>query len=194
MNIATSTKITITGDLGSGKSATSAILCERTGFQYISTGRIQRQLAADMGMDTLEMNRLADTDPRIDEQIDSVFISLGTDPHGYVVDSRMAWFFLPNAFKVYLQTPVEIAADRILKDPTRNSENYKSKEEAIEKIQARKLSENARFLVKYKADSTNLNNFNLVIDTSKRSIVEVAEAILLGVAYWEKGGMFPRYI
>jgi cytidylate kinase len=169
-------------------------LCERTGFQYISTGRIQRQLAADMGIDTLEMNRRADTDPSIDEKIDSIFIALGQDPHGYVVDSRMAWFFLPEAFKVYLQTPVSIAADRILKDPTRNSENYSSKEEAMAKIEARKHSENARFLLKYKADSTNLNNFNLVIDTSKRSIAEVAEAILLGVAYWEKGVGFPRYI
>lgn len=194
MNIAASTKITITGDLGSGKSATSAILCERTGFQYISTGRIQRQLAADMRIDTLEMNRRADTDPSIDAQIDGIFIALGKDPHGYVVDSRMAWFFLPEAFKVYLQTPVEIAADRILKDPTRNSENYNSREEAIEKIQARKLSENARFLIKYNADSTNLNNFNLVIDTSKRSIIQVAEAILQGVHYFETGVPFPRYI
>ena len=95
---------------------------------------------------------------------------------------------------MYLQTPVSIAADRILKDPTRNSENYSSKEEAMAKIEARKHSENARFLLKYKADSTNLNNFNLVIDTSKRSIAEVAEAILLGVEYWEKGVGFPRYI
>ncbi|MFN4256381.1 MAG: cytidylate kinase family protein, partial [Saprospiraceae bacterium] len=69
-------KITITGDLGSGKSAVSKILCQKTGFPYVSTGQIQRQLAADMGMDTLEMNRRADWDPTIDERIDGIFIGL----------------------------------------------------------------------------------------------------------------------
>ena len=33
------TKITLTGDLGSGKSTVSRILCEHTGFEYVSTGR-----------------------------------------------------------------------------------------------------------------------------------------------------------
>ena len=55
----TNIKITITGDLGSGKSAVSNLLCERTGYDYVSTGRIQRQLAQEMGIDTLEMNRRA---------------------------------------------------------------------------------------------------------------------------------------
>ena len=108
--IAPDTKITLTGDLGSGKSAVSKILCEKTGFEYVSTGRIQRQLAQEMGIDTLEMNRLADTDPSIDERIDGIFVSLGQDPSGYVVDSRMAWFFLPKSFKIYLKTDVAIAA------------------------------------------------------------------------------------
>jgi cytidylate kinase len=74
MSLASDTKITLTGDLGSGKSAVSSILCEITGFEYLSTGRIQRKIAENMGMDTLELNRLADTDPSIDERIDSVFI------------------------------------------------------------------------------------------------------------------------
>lgn len=172
------TKITLTGDLGSGKSAVSRILCERTGYEYVSTGRIQRQLAQEMGIDTLEMNRRADTDPSIDQRIDGIFIDLGKDPRGYVIDSRMAWFFLPDSFKVYLQADVHIAATRILSDPTRNSEQYASLDEAVAKITARKQSENARFLKKYGADSTNLSNFDLVVDTTKYSVEEVAELIL----------------
>ena len=172
------TKITLTGDLGSGKSAVSRILCERTGYEYVSTGRIQRQLAQEMGIDTLEMNRRADTDPSIDQRIDGIFIDLGKDPRGYVIDSRMAWFFLPDSFKVYLQADVHIAATRILSDPTRNSEQYASLDEAVAKITARKQSENARFLKKYGADSTNLSNFDLVVGTTKYSVEEVAALIL----------------
>ena len=181
MNSLSNTKITLTGDLGSGKSAVSKLLCDLTGYEYVSTGRIQRQLAQELGLDTLEMNRRADTDPTIDERIDGIFVALGQDPNGYIVDSRMAWFFLPESFKIYLQTDLRIAAERILRDPARNSEQYASVEEAIEKIAARKQSENARFLLKYGADCGNLDNFDLVIDTSQRSQQQVAELILSGV-------------
>ncbi|MBK8557522.1 MAG: AAA family ATPase [Lewinellaceae bacterium] len=131
-------KITLTGDLGSGKSATSRILCEKTGYQYLSTGNIQRQLAAEMGLDTLEMNRRADVDPSIDEKIDSIFISLNDNENGYVVDSRMAWHFMPSSFKVYLKVDIRVAAERILTDPRRNSEQYQTLDEAVAKIRQEK--------------------------------------------------------
>lgn len=181
-HIAPDTKITLTGDLGSGKSAVSNILCEKTGFEYVSTGRIQRRIAADMGVDTLELNRLADTDPSIDERIDGIFVALADDPKGYIVDSRMAWFFIPKSFKVYLQTDVQVAAQRIMHDPLRDREQYATQEEAVQKILARKASENARFLAKYNADCTNLNNFDLVVDTTNRTREEVAALILEAAA------------
>lgn len=176
-------KITITGDLGSGKSAVSKILCERTGFPYVSTGRIQRQLAEEMGIDTLELNRRADHDPSIDERIDGIFVELGKDPNSYVVDSRLAWFFLPNSFKVYLQVDPTVAAERIFGDTQRNSERYTSPKEAVEKILARKQSENERFLAKYGADCANVKNFDLVIDTTSRTPEEVAGIILDAVCF-----------
>jgi CMP/dCMP kinase len=175
-------KITLTGDLGSGKSAVSKILCERTGFPYVSTGKIQRKLAQEMGMDTLEMNRLADVDPSIDEKIDGIFIELGKDEHGYVVDSRLAWFFLPKSFKIYLKVDIKIAVKRIFNDKTRkNSEQYKNEKEAIKKIIARKKSENKRFLSKYGADCGKMNNFDLVIDTAQYTPEQVANLILWGM-------------
>lgn len=188
------TKITITGDLGSGKSAVSNILCERTGFTYVSTGRIQRRLAEEMGVDTLEMNRLADVDPSIDEKIDGIFAALGKDNENYVVDSRMAWFFLPDSFKVYLQTDVHVAVDRILRDPNRNSEGYHSREEAVEKITARKQSENARFLKKYGADCSDLGNFDLVVNTTNRKPEEVYALIIKGLESRVNKTVFPKFI
>ncbi len=192
MNIPPGTKITITGDLGSGKSAVSRILCERTGFEYVSTGRIQRQLAQEMGLDTLEMNRRADTDPSIDQRIDGIFVDLGKDPKGYVVDSRMAWFFLPGSFKVFLQADVTVAAGRIISDPTRKSEEYETIEEAVQKILARKQSENDRFLSKYGADCADMNNFDLVVSTTQRSPEAVAEIILKAVQAKAQGKPYER--
>jgi len=187
------TKITLTGDLGSGKSTVSRLLCEHTGFEYISTGKVQRQLAQALGLDTLEMNRRADTDPSIDEKIDGIFVALGHDPKGYVIDSRMAWFFLPDSFKVFLKTDVHVAVQRILNDPDRNSEQYKTIEEAVQKIIARKDSENARFLAKYGADCSDLNNFDLVIDTAERSQAVVADLIFEGWKAKNEGRAFARF-
>jgi cytidylate kinase len=127
------------------------------------------------------MNRRADSDPTIDQRIDGIFIDLGHDPNGYVVDSRMAWFFLPDSFKVYLQADVHVAAGRILGDPNRNSEQYSSIDEAVQKILARKQSENARFLQKYGADCANLSNFDLVVNTTDKSPTEVAQTILAAI-------------
>lgn len=186
-------KITITGDLGSGKSALSHILCEKTGFEYISTGQVQRKLALEMGIDTLEMNRRADTDPTIDERIDGIFTALNKDPKGYVVDSRLAWFFIPDSYKIYLQTDIHVSARRILKDPRRNSEQYAGEDEAVRKILARKQSENARFLQKYGADCANLHNFDLVIDTTLRTPEAVAALVMKGMTMKAAGVPFARF-
>lgn len=179
-------KITITGDLGSGKSVVSKRLREILGFEIYSTGKVQREIAARLGMSTLELNQYSDTHPEIDEEIDSAFIRLNQEPAGYIVDSRLAWFFMPGSFKVFLTVPVEVAAQRIMNDPTRNSERYQDAVQAVAELRARKASENQRFLEKYNADCTNMGNFNLVINTSDFSPNEVADQIVAGYQQWAK--------
>ncbi|MFN4257459.1 MAG: AAA family ATPase, partial [Saprospiraceae bacterium] len=114
--------------------------------------------------------------------------------NSYVVDSRLAWFFLPSSFKIYLQVDIQVAVQRILADPNRNSEQYKNATEAIEKILARKQSENARFLKKYGADCANLHNFDLVIDTTPRTPEEVTALIFKGIEMKKAGVPFPRFL
>ena len=94
--------ITISGDIGSGKSTTGKLLCEKLGYKYLSTGAIQRQIAADMGMTTLELNHLTDSRRDIDEKIDSYTRALNETDDNYVVDSRLAWNFIPSSYKVFL--------------------------------------------------------------------------------------------
>ena len=50
-------RISLAGDLGSGKSTVGAILKERFNAEIVSIGKIQRKMAAEMGMDTCEFNR-----------------------------------------------------------------------------------------------------------------------------------------
>ena len=171
--------ITLTGDLGSGKSTVSKILKERLNYEYVYTGKIQREIANRYQMSTLELNQYAETHPEIDEEIDATFKALSgaTD---LIVDSRLAWFFIPESYKVFLLTEIAVAADRISNDRQRKNEKYMSKEEAIRDIVARKESENKRYMELYSANCSDLSNFDLIIDTSFITPEEVADMIIAG--------------
>jgi len=170
--------ISITGDLGSGKSTVSKLLCERLKYEYIYTGKIQREIANRYNMTTLELNQYAETHPEIDDEIDSTFKSLNGAAN-FIVDSRLAWFFIPDSFKVYLKTDFMVSAHRISVDNQRENEKYSSTEEAVNKIMARKASENKRYMELYGADCSDLSNFHLVIDTSFITPERVADMILV---------------
>ena len=174
-------KITITGDLGSGKSAVSKVLQARLNYEIYSTGKAQRKLAAEMGMTTLELNQYAETHPEIDDRIDGVFKDLNHQPEGHIVDSRMAWHFMPVSFKVFLMVPVETAAQRIMGDGSRKHEKYQDLDHAVRDLKARKQSENVRFLEKYQVDCTDPGNFDLAINTARISPEQVADIIIAGL-------------
>jgi len=175
--------ITITGDLGSGKSTVSNILQNRLYYDYIYTGKIQREIANRYQMTTLELNRYAETHPEIDEEIDATFKALN-DSNELIVDSRLAWFFIQKSYKVYLKTSVAVAANRISNDRKRKNEKYLSKEEAIRDIISRKESENKRYLELYGVDCSDLSNFDLMIDTTFITPEKVADIILAGYMAW----------
>ncbi|MDR2475540.1 MAG: cytidylate kinase family protein [Bacteroidales bacterium] len=185
------TIISLTGDLGSGKSTVSAILCAKLPYSYIYTGAIQRQIAERHGMTTTELNKYAETHPEIDAEIDATFKSL-RNSSDLIVDSRLAWFFISNSFKVFLKTNLMISAKRISNDKKRKSENYATKEDAARNIIERKTSENKRYIELYGADCANPNNFNLIVDTSFNSPEQVAEIILREYAGWLTTGVCAK--
>jgi cytidylate kinase len=134
-------------------------------------------------MTTLELNKYAETHPEIDEEIDATFKSLN-DSTDLIVDSRLAWFFLPGSFKVFLKTELAVSANRISKDHQRENEKYLSKEEAVNKIIARKDSENKRYMELYGVKCSDLSNNNLAIDTSYITPGEAAGMIITGYNAW----------
>ncbi|MDR1673575.1 MAG: cytidylate kinase family protein [Bacteroidales bacterium] len=178
--------IALTGDLGSGKSTVSAILCRNLSYGYIYTGAIQRKIAEKYGMSTTELNKYAETHPEIDEEIDATFRSLN-DASNIVADSRLAWFFIPASFKVFLKTNLAISAERIAGDKKRKGENYPSVEEAIQGITERKTSENKRYRELYGAECANMLLFDLIVDTSYITPEHAADIIMEAYAAWQAG-------
>jgi len=177
--------ITISGDIGSGKSTTGKLICKKLGYNYLSTGAIQRKIAEEMGMTTLELNHLTDSRLDIDEKIDSYTRALNDTEDDYIVDSRLAWHFIPSSYKVYLLCDEDVAAQRISKDKDRTSdESNREVSHLIEKIKERRKSEQERFLRIYGIDFGNLGNYDQLIDTAYFNPEEVVKLILDGIDHF----------
>lgn len=171
-------KISITGDLGSGKSRVGKLLSEQLAIPIISTGAIQRGIAERLGMTTLELNQYAETHREIDDEIDNKLRALHHSPDSCIIDSRLAWFFVPSSLKIYLQVDLDTAVSRIINDTSRRSEQYSDKETAKNNIIERKVSENKRYLALYGADCAAMENYDVVIDTTNFTPEQVAERII----------------
>lgn len=173
--------ITISGDIGSGKSTTGKLLQERLDYLYLSTGAIQREIAASMGLTTLELNKLTESRLDIDEKIDGYTRALNDAKDDYIVDSRLAWHFIPSSYKVFLRCEEEIAAQRISKDDKRKSdEENRDLNHLLKQIQARRKSEAERFKRIYDINFEDLLNYDQVIDSSYFTPDEIVNMIVDG--------------
>ncbi len=174
--------ISITGDLGSGKSSVAKILCQQLGFEYFSTGSLQRKLAAEKGMNTLDMNKFSESTKDVDDYIDNHLRNIEADPHPQsilILDSRLAWHFVPSSFKVFIKVDPRVAAQRVLADKVRSNEpDNKDVASTMASLKERMQSECRRFKEYYDIDYRNEANYDLVIDSSEQSAQAVATAII----------------
>ena len=186
-----STKIAISGDLGSGKSTVGKIIEARNGFKFHSGGNIYRGLADKYNMTPADFAKYAEEHPEVDKEIDGELIKLSDSNIDIVIDSRMAWYFVKKSFKIHLLADAKVAAERIVNE-NRGKEQYSSVEEAIEKIGQRKASENKRYLEKYNVDVNKLSNYDLVIDTTHATPEQIYELIDAKLKLWLNGETFGR--
>ena len=176
-------KISLAGDLGSGKSTVADILINRLGAEYYSTGAIVRSIAARHGMSVVELNVYMETHPEIDHEIDNGLVELGALDKPMIIDSRMAWHFTRGTFKVYLSTDVETSALRIM-GANRQGEHASTLEATIADTKARRESEKKRYKTQYGVDIKDLTNYTLIVDTTVANPEAVAECIISSLDEW----------
>lgn len=176
------TIITIAGKPGSGKSTTANLVAEALGFERYSAGSFFRELAAKRGMSIEEINRLALTDPTLDKEADAALQEIGHTRSNLVIDSRLAFHFIPDSFKVYLELDLATAAARIFNKSSderkKSGEAPATREELLQSIERRFAIEQKRYLDLYGIDPYDHNHFDLVLDTSKVPPEAVATRII----------------
>ena len=182
--------ITITGNLGSGKSTICKILSEKYQFEIYSTGKVQRELAREMSMTTLELNQLMRSNHKYDHMIDDATakISKENPDKNIIFDSRLAWNFVEKSFKVFVSVSLDEAATRVMNDNRGKEEQYSSFKEARKMLAERAATERVRYQEIYKLNYMDYGNYNLIIDSTYCGPEKIAEIILKEAKEHEKNG------
>jgi len=169
--------ITMTGKPCSGKSVVIAYLMDKYGFTKFSGGDIFRRIATERGIDVLELNRQNDTS--IDNLVDEEIVKIGKRDidKDIIFDSRTAWHFIPQSFKVFLDIDVEEQINRLINSGRTTEIVDLSREEAMKNLQERWDLENKRYMSLYNFDNNDLSKYDCVVNTTGKTIEEVAEYI-----------------
>lgn len=157
--------VTLSGDIGGGKSSVARILSASLGYPIISAGGMQREIATSMGLTTLQLNEQSAKDRSVDDRIDAYTKMLGETRDHIIVDSRLAWHFIPAAFKVFLSVDAQVGAERVF-TASRSEEQHHSLAHAVENNRSRTQLESSRFRALYGIELRDYRNYDLIVDTS----------------------------
>ncbi|MCA9496014.1 MAG: cytidylate kinase family protein [Nanoarchaeota archaeon] len=165
-------KISIFGLAGTGTSSTAKELSIRHDLEFVSSGNMFRESAKSRNLSLMEFSRLCLKDESVDKELDKKVADFGSKNDNFVIDSRLAWYFIPDSVKIKLVCDSDVRFARI-------SERDKIDiDEAIIKTLAREESEVNRYfnyygIVDYSLDS----NFDLIINTTSTSLLDVCDLI-----------------
>jgi cytidylate kinase len=184
--------ITIAGRPGSGKSSTAKAVASELGFQHFSSGDLFRALGKERGVDVLQANLNAEKNAEmdIDRLVDGRLREIGETEDERVIDSRTAWHWIPNSYKIFLDLDLEAAAERILNgmdDARLASEHiHRDAAEYAQLLQNRLDSETRRYKALYDIDPYDMTNYDLVIDTAENDLEQVVDMVVQGFRRWSE--------
>jgi len=180
--------ITIAGKPGSGKSTASRAIAAELGYEHFSSGDLFRAIGKERGIDVTQTNKAAEHDKEIDRLVDERLATIGKTQDQVAIDSRLAWHWIPNSFKVYLDLDLQVAARRILAsmDAKRIEHEHipDDPKDYAAALQHRLDLEAARYKSKYNIDPYDHSNYDLVVDTEQNNQQQVVVKILDAYRAW----------
>ncbi|MEZ4103368.1 MAG: cytidylate kinase family protein [Candidatus Paceibacterota bacterium] len=140
------------------------------------------------GLNLITLSTLAEKDKSIDELTDQKVREMG-EKENIIVESRLAFHWIPDSFKVYLDLDTDTCAKRMFDDLEKNpsrkaSEDFDSVEQMKEALLQRFESEKKRYIEMYDVNPQDLSQYDLVINTSENSVESVCEKIKDSYLAW----------
>lgn len=172
-------KISITGMEGAGKSTVARMLAKNLGFKFLSVGDLRGKMALERGMTIDGLNELGKTDASVHTDADDFARKWGKENDDFVLEARLGFWTVPDSFKIFLKVRAEVASERIFQDQeNRPDEKVEESPAAIlEKVKKRVEVSRETMRKIYGVDFLEMENFDLILDTSEIPAVEVMEKI-----------------
>ena len=164
------TKIILSRQVTSVKTTIGRLLVEKLNYDFVSLGTIIRARAQQEGIHVAEFQKRCKENVSINKEMDAEFGSFCNEKDQLVVDYKMGFRFVRNAFHVYLKISEEDALER-LKAANRPDENF-------ETVRERSESFKSQFLNAYQVDYTDECHYDLVINVSNKTGEEISQTIV----------------
>ena len=179
--------ITIAGSIGSGKSSTAKAIANALGYQHFSSGDLFRKIASERNLSIEAMNQLSLGERQeIDQKVDGMLRDLGSGSN-LVIDSRLAFHWIPDSFKIFLYVDPETAAERIFEQilgEGRVSQDGSSAEEIKVATLTRAKQETSRYQTLYGVSIYDVTQFDAMFHTGKNDLPTVAAMALAAFHAW----------
>lgn len=172
--------VTISGLPGSGTSTLSKALAAHTGWVYLNTGQVFRQMAQEAGVSLQQFGERAEAEADIDRQLDKRMVELAAEAaSGCVLEGRlMGWMVLRRkveALKVWVHADIKTRASRV------SGRDAQDLNQAMAAINERELSERQRYAQHHDIDLADTSIYDLVLDSDDAGPDELCERVLAGL-------------
>ncbi len=165
--------IAVGGPPGSGKTTIAKLISKKLNLRHISIGALFRKMAEERGLSLIDFSMLAQRDPSIDLELDSIAIK-EAQKGGVVIDGHAAPWLLKGIahLRVIVTASKEIRIRRLAERDGKPIDIVRKETELREQI------ERERYLRIYGIDIYDFSNFDLIINSEKFSPEAIAEIII----------------
>jgi cytidylate kinase len=166
--------ISLSGAGGSGKSTIAQKLSDALGWPRYYMGGLRREIAAKRGLTLAEYNKLGESDPQTDQEVDFYQQKLGKMDDNFIIEGRTSWYFIPHSLKIYLDVDEDEGARRVFshlqQENNRNEDHQLNSVSAVKSsIRQRLLSDNLRYKKYYGIVGVKRENYDLYLNTTNLS-------------------------
>jgi len=173
-------KITIGGLAGVGTSTIGRMLAKKYDYNFYSGGNLFRKAAEEHGMTMEEFDHYMSSHPEFDKKIDALQSKIGQDEENFVLESRIGWYFIPDARKIKLHCDLDVRIQRIVDSKGKGRIAYEEQDFEKTKLKTLDREETHRQRIEKLYGIENLaedKHYDLVVDTTNMNPEEIVAYI-----------------
>lgn len=170
--------ITISGRQGAGKTSVGKALAKKLNYKFFSIGDLRGMIAKERGLTIDELNKIGEKEFWVHKEADKKTIEIGKTSDNFIIEGWIAFYFIPNSKKIFLDVDGEVGARRIFVNQRCDEKKQEKLSALKEMLEKRLIKTDEQFKKYYGIDFLNKKNYDIIIDTTNLNIKETVNKIL----------------